>query len=71
MEHKVTFKKIPEFELGKADVEFEVAYAGSKVGTLKISKGSLEWVTDNNSEHRKLIWKSFDELMRKNVAPKP
>ena len=39
MAHDVKFS-VPRRSLGKADVEFAVHKDGSKLGTLKISKGS-------------------------------
>jgi hypothetical protein len=70
MEYTVKFKKIPEFQLTKADVEFEVFFNGSKLGTLEVSEGSLEWITNNNSKKHKVAWKKFDELMKQNVPLK-
>lgn len=69
-EYTVKFKKIPEFKLTKADVEFEVFYNRSKLGTLEVSEGSLEWITNNNSKKYKISWKKFDELMKEHVRLK-
>ena len=71
MAHKVTFT-IPERELGTADIEFSVDKDGDKLGTLKISKGSIVWFpkharrgADNNGF--KLSWSKFDQLMQENA----
>ncbi len=42
MAHDVKFS-IQKRTLGSADVEFDVNKDGSKLGTLKISKGSVVW----------------------------
>jgi hypothetical protein len=63
MKHDVTFT-IPERDLGKADVEFRVKRAGSKHGTLKISKGSVVWVPKDLTYGYKLAWGDFDDLMK-------
>ena len=64
MAHNVTFS-IPERELGRADVEFKISNGGSKIGTLKVSKGTVVWLPKDHSYGYKLGWKYFDDLMRK------
>lgn len=63
MAHKVTFR-IPERELGREDVEFEISHAGSKVGTLKVSKGTMVWVPKDFTYGHIIGWKDFDILMK-------
>ncbi len=66
MAHKVTFS-IPERELGREDVEFSVNQVGSKVsklGTLKISKGTLVWVPTDHTYGHKIGLKEFDAIMK-------
>ncbi len=63
MSHDVKFS-IPKRTLGKSDVEFDVNRDGSKLGTLKISKGSLVWFPSGTSYGHKMGWKKFDELMQ-------
>lgn len=64
MKHSVRFS-IPERELGNANIEFDVKKNGKKFGTLKISKGSVVWVPEDNSYGYKLNWLKFDGLMTK------
>ena len=61
--HEVSFK-LPEKLVLAKDVEFDVKSNGSKLGTLLVSKGNIEWVPANNSvkKHR-LKWEKFAELM--------
>ncbi len=64
MAHNVKFQ-IPQRDLGRADVTFAVNDGPSKLGTLKISKGSLVWVPRDHSYGRKLSWKAFGCLMER------
>jgi hypothetical protein len=61
--HDVKFK-IPERDLGRADVEFNVTNGGSKIGTLKVSKGAVEWVPKDHTFGYNLNWKTFDIVMQ-------
>jgi hypothetical protein len=61
--HNVKFV-IPERDLGKADIEFNVKRSGVKVGTLRISKGSIVWFPKDKSYGFKIGWTKFDELMQ-------
>jgi hypothetical protein len=66
MAYKVTFKA-PERELGREDLEFVIKRDGRKIGTLKVSKGPLEWVPADhapNNPHT-IGWPEFDEFMKK------
>ena len=64
MAHDVKFS-MPERDLGRADVEFKISHNGSKVGTLKVSKGALVWVPKDHTFGFKIGWKDFDELMNR------
>lgn len=67
MAHNVKFS-IPERDLGRADVEFKVSYDGSKVGKLKVSKGTVVWVPKDHTLGFKMGWKEFDSLMGEHGA---
>jgi len=61
--HQVHFS-VPQRELGKADVEFIVNIDGKRLGTLKVSRGSIVWFrgkTHVNGE--KMTWTELDNLM--------
>lgn len=46
------------------DVEFEVKSNDSKLGTLLISKGNIEWIPVGNSVNKqRLSWEKFSDLM--------
>lgn len=61
--HDVSFE-IPQKLVLAKDVVFEIKSDGSKLGTLLVSKGNVEWIPASNSvkKHR-LSWEKFAELM--------
>ena len=63
MAHDVKFS-IPERSLGHSDVEFDVWKDDVKLGTLKISKGSLVWFPYGTSVGHRISWSKFDEMMQ-------
>ena len=63
MAHDVSFS-IPTRKLGTADVVFDVNQDGKKLGTLKISKGSLVWFPSGTIYGHKMDWEKFDQLMQ-------
>lgn len=65
MAHEVDFS-IPSRDLGRSDVEFNVKKDGKKIGTLKVSKGSVVWFPTDTSYGYKLTWSEFDQLMQQN-----
>ncbi len=69
-QHKVIFN-IPERELGNADIEFKVKKNGTVFGTLKVSKGKIEWVSKDHTYGRKLSWNEFDALMKESDEETP
>ncbi|WP_130617421.1 hypothetical protein [Dyella amyloliquefaciens] len=63
MAHEVTMDISTKFVLHK-DVKVEVKKNGSKLGTVLISKGNIEWLPAGNSVNKKrLSWTKFAELM--------
>jgi hypothetical protein len=49
------------------DLEVIVKSGSSKLGTLLLSKGNLEWLPKGNSVNkRRLSWKQFAAVMRDN-----
>jgi hypothetical protein len=63
MAHEVTMDIATKFVLHK-DVKVEVKSDGSKLGTLLISKGNIEWLPSGASVNKKsLSWAKFAALM--------
>ncbi len=62
MKHQVNFS-IPTRDLGKADVEFNVAIDGNRLGTLRVSQGSVVWYPSGNTYGHKASWTDFGGAM--------
>lgn len=58
------FITIPEKVVLNKDVEFDVYSDKIKLGTLRISKGSVEWAPANFAKGFHLVWEQFDKIMR-------
>lgn len=65
MAHEVDFS-IPTRSLGRSDVEFNIRLDGEKLGTLRVSKGSVVWFPTDASYGYKIGWSAFDQLMQSN-----
>jgi hypothetical protein len=65
--HHVTFT-VPERDLGKSDVEFDVKKDRTKLGKLKVSKGTVVWVPKDYTYGYKLGWAEFAALLEKHGA---
>ena len=61
--HSLSFE-IPEHQIGKQDVIFHVYEDGDKFGTLRISKGALEWSPRSHKKPYKLGWKDVDKAIK-------
>lgn len=55
---------MPEKTVLNKDVVFDVYSDHNKLGTLKISKGSVEWAPANFARGFHLAWEQFDRMMR-------
>ena len=61
--HDIEIALPPKVVLHK-DVTFVVKSNGTKLGELRISKGSLDWVPAKHHSGCRLRWERFDDLMR-------
>ena len=61
--HEIYFK-LPERQIINSDAEFQVYSDEHKLGTLNISKGSLEWIPGGHQIGVNLSWEKFDRLMK-------
>lgn len=61
--HKINMS-IPSKMVINSDVEFDIFSDDKKLGTLKVSKGTLDWVPANWSNHIQVSWEKFDELLK-------
>ena len=70
MAHEVRMDICSAF-ITKTDVTFDIRENGSKLGTLLISRGNIEWVPAGNSVNkRRLKWSKFAEVMENVGRPK-
>lgn len=69
MAHEVTLDIATKFVLHK-DVKIEVKTDGSKLGTLLVSKGNIEWLpAGNHVNKQRLSWAKFAALMEAEGKP--
>jgi hypothetical protein len=62
MAHKITMRQ-PKDSVVNRDVEFLVYKNNKKLGTLKVSKGSIDWIPSNGTVARYLSWSDFALIM--------
>lgn len=60
------YATLPNALMGKKDAFFDIYEDGKKLGTITISKGSIEWYPAKAKNPVKKTWKQFDLLMQKN-----
>jgi hypothetical protein len=63
MAHKIQLIEA-RHEISNRDVVFAVRKGSRKIGELRISKGSLVWVTGNGRILNTIRWSDFDDFMR-------
>jgi hypothetical protein len=63
MAHNVAFS-IPERQLGKRDIVFRVRKDGSLFGTLRISKGGVDWFPVKKQLGYGFNWTQIDSLFQ-------
>ena len=62
MAHYVRFV-VPERDLGHADIVFSAWNDDEKIGTLRVSKGAVEWFVKDSKKGKKLTWKRFSKVI--------
>jgi hypothetical protein len=62
MAHKVSMRQ-PKDSVVNRDVEFMIYKNNRKLGTLKISRGSIDWIPSNGTVARYLSWSDFALIM--------
>ena len=55
---------LPFALLGKKDAYFEIYEDGKKLGTITISKGSIEWYPKNAKQPYEFSWGEFDKMIK-------
>ena len=60
------YATLPNALMGKKDAFFDIYQDGKKLGTITISKGSIEWYPKNAKQPYKLTWSAFDKMIKEN-----
>lgn len=63
-EHRITVHPSRPLDVQSADLVIEVTSDAEKLGELRISRGSIDWVPRAYKRSFWLEWEDFDELMR-------
>lgn len=63
-EHEIYMTMPTKIVLNK-DTDFDIYSDGNMLGTLKISKGSIEWRSAKLTYGYHLSWEQFDDIMKK------
>lgn len=62
--HRITVHPSKPLAVDSADLVIEVASDDLKLGELRVSRGSIDWVPRAHASARSLEWEEFDHLMQ-------
>ncbi len=65
-EHRISVRLSRAVDVQSADLVVEVDSDDTKLGELRISRGTIDWVPRNHAHAYRLEWERFDEVMREN-----
>jgi len=68
--HKLEIALPPKVILN-SDVVIDVHSDDAKLGELRISRGSIDWIPGKHHTTYRLSWERFDELMRAGGTRRP
>ena len=60
---KISLRVPTPIEVGNVDIEFEVRNGAALVGTVKISRGGIDWRASGKRRDATVTWKQFSEIM--------
>ena len=63
MAHNITFS-LPERQLGKVDIVFRIRKDGALFGTLRVSKGGVDWFPWKKQLGYGIDWSQLDHLFQ-------
>ena len=52
--------RVPQLELGNADIEFVVSHAGEQYGVLAVSRGAAVWRPSRSRFEYRMTWPGLD-----------
>ena len=56
---------LPPVPIGASDANFEIYADGELLGQLRVSTGSIEWISRHKRRGSALSWTRFDDVMQK------
>ena len=59
------YATLPNAQLRNKDAFFKIYRNGKKLGTITISKGSIEWYPANAKQPYTMRWLQFDKMIKK------
>ncbi len=69
-QHTIDFD-IPAQTLGNVDITCRAYSNGVKIGTLRLSKGTVDWMPARATVNiRRLSWERFAELLERGTVPR-
>ena len=68
-EHHITVHPSKPLEVVNNDLIIQVDSDGEKLGELRVSRGSIDWVPRGHHRALRLDWERFDDLMREAGRP--
>jgi hypothetical protein len=68
-EHRITVHPSKPLDVLNTDLIIEVHSDHEKLGELRVSKGSLDWVPRGHRQVLRLEWERFDSVMRERGRP--
>jgi hypothetical protein len=66
-EHRITVHPSRPLEVLSSDLVVEVSADGEKLGELRISRGSIDWVARGHQRAVSKSWEAFAKLMADNA----
>jgi hypothetical protein len=66
MAHEVVFR-VPNRSLGKEDIIFDIFDEEGKLGSLRVSKGGVDWRPAHGKLAYRARWLAFSKVMTENV----
>lgn len=65
--HRITVKPSQPLEVANSDLRVAVTSDDAKLGELRLSRGTIDWVPKNYSTGVSMTWEQFDRMMRERM----
>jgi hypothetical protein len=65
-EHRVTVTRTPAYDVGYADIEFEIFGDEEKLGKLHLSRGGVDWWPRDAKKNKvEMTWEQFRDRLER------